>query len=79
MDSEEMRIVLNEVLNERTRVDEKTHRLHHQWIEQQIECQRRRRAMVDGMVKQVLGWGTIAALVAIGYAVLDAIKSSLRG
>jgi len=66
---DDLKRALSEVLDERDRVDAKTHRLHHDWIGEQLECDRRRRQMFLAVAQRVAGWAIIGVLGWIGWAV----------
>lgn len=77
MEREEMEQVINAVLDRRSRIDEVTHRQHHEYLARAIDCQDRRRRLVEAIIRQVGGWGVIVILAGIGYAVWHWIGSTL--
>ena len=62
-------------LDERNRVDAQTHKTHHDYVADLIECSRRRREIFDGVIKYVAGIGALAALSYVGTAVIKALFS----
>lgn len=69
---EAVRKALAEELDNRNRIDQETHKAHHDYVANLIECSRRRREIFDAVSKQVLGWGVVIALVFVGKAVYEA-------
>ena len=75
---EDIRDTINEVLNERARIDEQTHVRHHHFIDMQIEEYERKKRLREDVTKQVVGWGVVVALGAIGsavYAIVTGVKT----
>jgi hypothetical protein len=66
---EDIRSVVDELLDARNRIDSATHVEHHRFIEEEIERRKRRRDLIERVKQQVIGWGVIALLGAIGTAV----------
>jgi len=66
VDSEEVRKVMNEVLNERDRIDQQTHRDDHIFLAQLREQRRKREEMWEKTKKTALGFIVIALLTKIG-------------
>lgn len=75
LDAESLRAVLNDVLDERNRIDAETHEAHHQWVANRISCDVRRRAILDGTVKTVLGAIGVSGLAWLGAVILRALRS----
>lgn len=73
-DAERFREILNSVLDERNRVDAETHETHHQWVANRIECDVRRRAIFDGIVKTIFGAAGLGGLTWLGAQILKAIR-----
>lgn len=69
MTKQELQDAINEVMDDRRRIDEATHIQHHQFIETQVEKYKDRARLREGVKKQVIGWGLIALLTSIGTAV----------
>ena len=82
MDEDEVvalfRKAVSQELESRDRIDAETHKEHHAFIEDLLECSRRRRKLMDAIMPQVLGWGIIAILGWIGYAVYQAARSAVQ-
>ena len=49
----------------------KAHDARIHFVDELIERSKRRRAITDGVIKQVAGWGIIAFLGGVGIAVAD--------
>jgi len=62
-------------LNERT--DLKVHNLHHEWINEQIAEQHRKREQREKIKTHVIGWGVITAISGFGYAIWEVGKKVL--
>jgi len=63
----------------RTRpIADEIHMEHHQFISEWIVRSRRRAEMFDKIRTQVGGWGVIAVLSGIGYAVWEWVRTHLR-
>lgn len=69
---EAFREAIAQELDKRNRIDQETHKAHHDYVANLIECSRRRREIFDAVSKQVLGWGLLIALGFIGKAVYEA-------
>ncbi len=54
------------VLDDRRTIDEKTHRAHHDYVQDLIEARRRHRARWDTIWTQVSGWLVIVTVTAVG-------------
>lgn len=83
---EELKSALNEVLNERDRLDHETHKNHHDWITHQMDNDAKRKERMDTFRKtfrkSLIGALTVAAvggaiklLAAIGGVVLGLIQT----
>lgn len=60
-------------LDERNRVDAETHRVHHDYVGNLIECSKRRRDIFDSVIKYVAGIAILGMIGFIGRAVLKAL------
>jgi len=78
MTRDELRQALGEVLDERGRIDAETHRVHHDFVADRIECAIRRRAIFDAVVKHVVGWGVVVGVGWLGAQILKALRVSLQ-
>lgn len=74
---EDVRDVVNEVLDERTRVGEPKHTDHHQFMQMQIERYEAKKRLRESVKKQVIGWGVIVALGGIGTAVYSLVMNAV--
>lgn len=59
-----------DALAERSHIDQETHRLHHDWIERQIEAASNQAARIEAVKRQVLGWLSIGTIGLVGAMVL---------
>lgn len=78
VDLDTVRAALAEELDTRNRIDAETHKVHHDYVSNLIECSRRRREIFDATIKQAMGWGFIAALAWFGLAVYESARSALH-
>ncbi len=60
-------------------VSPETHENHHRWLEEEIDCARRKRLRNEAIKKQVIGWGIISILSAIAIAVADYAHYIIQG
>jgi len=74
-----IRHAVAEELDGRDRIDAETHRVHHDWVREQIECARRRREIVLRAAQQAGQWAIVAALGFVGWAVWEAIVRKILG
>lgn len=78
MDEEALKRVLNDVLEERNRMDAEEHADHHHFINELIKERQRRQAIWDHVRENFLGWALIAFVLGIGGLVVRAIKQYLE-
>jgi hypothetical protein len=82
MDEQAFRRVLSDVLDERARVDQETHRAHHAFVAHQIESAQRRQEMWRKVQAHVLGWIAVSVICGgvywLGAALVEFAKVSLR-
>ena len=62
MTREEMRELLEEVFEERARIDAETHGQHHGWIQERIEAEEARKEMFWSIAKSAASWSVLAVL-----------------
>ena len=61
-----IKTILNQTLDERDSIDLQTHRKHHDHIDYLSEEGNTRRARHEAVRRQVMGWGAVTLLTAIG-------------
>lgn len=61
-----------------TGVDPKKHRVHHQYVEDELISRKISRDRREAIIKQVMGWGIIVIISGIGLAVFDFAKTHLN-
>lgn len=66
---QDLQDAINEVMDERARIDQATHVQHHEFIEMLIEQYQEKKRVRESVKKQVIGWGVILALGGVGTAV----------
>ena len=66
---DDVRVAVREALDEARTLGPIEHRDHHNWIENQIQRERKRSEMWEGIRSKVIGWAIIGALGAVGTAV----------
>lgn len=69
METEKLKEVLLEVLNENRSVDNKIHERHHRIMDVWIQREERRQERWEKIKVQVYGWGIIGMLGTVGTAV----------
>lgn len=69
---------LHEVLDERRRTDEETHKEHHDWIREEIERRKRKRDDWEKIKNQIVGWSIIAFLGSVAGTVGYAAKKFIE-
>ena len=70
VERDEMKAVLNEVLDERKSISESTHRLDHEfigeWRDRELKRERNRAIIIEKIKAQVGGWFVIAMILGAG-------------
>lgn len=69
MDTQEIKRVLNEVLDERRSVDSEEHATHHAFVKSLIVKQELRRQRFEKAQQHAIGWGVITLLSGLGYSI----------
>lgn len=69
---------LTNEFDKRKRIDEETHRVHHEYIEHRIKERKRTEDFRDDVKKKVTGWGVILAIGAIVTLIGDGILSHIK-
>ena len=67
MSTEELKKAINEILDERDAFDGRTHSDHHHFVEEMIAERKRKEERRERLRQQVVGWGIISTLSAMGY------------
>jgi len=63
---DKLKIIIDEALESRSRIDIDMHAQHHDFIQHYIEEQERKRERWEAIQRQVFGWGIIALVGTIG-------------
>mgnify|MGYP001586552316 CR=1 FL=1 len=71
---ESLKQALHEVLQEHRSVDAEQHRMHHDYIADQIERSRIRRDRLEKVRTHVLGWGAVSAVGSVVYFLGEGVK-----
>jgi|LakMenEpi03Aug12_release.lakeMendotaPanAssembly.Ray.scaffolds.fasta_scaffold25435_3 hypothetical protein len=74
MDEKTLREILADVLEQHESVTAATHAEHHEFIRAMIAREKVKAERWEAIQKQVLGWGVIALIGAIGHAVSEHLK-----
>jgi len=77
-DEETLKRILNDVLEERDRLDGVKHAKHHQFIEDLIDERHRKIKHWDNIKSNVWGWSIITATIGIGGAFWITAKHYLK-
>jgi hypothetical protein len=67
MTKDELKAALDEVLEERARIDQATHSAHHAWLQAYIEKEHARNEVLFSVAKAVAQWSVLGLLGAIWY------------
>lgn len=78
-DKEVFKEALREVFDERKSIDEATHSAHHKYIEDELARRCRRTQIRDKVRAQVIGWGLVSILAAIGAGAYQLLKTGIKG
>lgn len=74
MTPEELELIIDRALDKRSRIDVEAHQEHHEFVRTLIEREHRRQVLWDEVLKQILGWGAIAAIGVLGNNILTHIR-----
>ena len=77
MTRDELKSILNEVFEERSRVDNSTHCEHHEWLQAHIEREKARNKLIWEAAKVVTGWSVLAIAGAL-TGILQQVWSLVR-
>lgn len=75
---EELKRAINEVLDERGRIDAETHHIHHDYVAQLIERERMRKERNEKVRTHVIGWGMVTALSGLVYLIFEGFKDWIK-
>jgi len=67
MTADELKAVIEEVFDEKARIDSATHGKHHAWIEARIEREQARKLMYQKVTETAIGWSVPAVLGGLWY------------
>lgn len=68
MDRNELRTILNEVLDERQSLDADEYAMHRDFIRSLIARQKLRQERIEKAKQHAIGWGVIMAISGLGYS-----------
>ena len=74
MDEQTLTRVLCKVLDDRKRVDDATHKAHHDYIALCLKREERRERIRTKVQTHVLGWGVVMFIGGITYAFGEGVK-----
>lgn len=76
----EQRVIelLEQVLDQRTRIDSETHAKHHAFLDELIATSVRKRMRVEKVKAHVYGWSIITAISGVGATMWYWIKDHIR-
>ena len=77
MNEDELKNVLHEVLDERSRAYEERHDKHHEFLDVLIAKERAKVARMEKVKTHVIGWGIVTGIGGIGYAIFEGLKAAL--
>lgn len=64
---DDLKTVMEEIFEERSRIDSQSHGKHHEWIEARIEAEKARKDMCREISKAVAQWSVIGLSGAVIY------------
>lgn len=67
LNTENLRVVIEDILDSRQRMDSELHTEHHEWIRARIDAEKSRKCMCDEITKTVLQWSILGILGAMVY------------
>lgn len=76
-EKEEWEDFLSTTIRHHVQLDPETHKLHHDYLDDELQAKKIRRARCEAVIKQVSGWGVIVFLTGIGYAVWEFIQNHI--
>jgi len=74
IDEQRIAEIIAEALDSRSRIDAESHAEHHAFIASMIKREQRRQQVWDSITQQVLGWGAVAVVGAIGTAIIKVLS-----
>lgn len=77
-DKDDLKKVLEEVLDARAPVDKETHIKHHAFIDILLEEREKSKARNEKIKTQVIGWGVVVVLSGIGTAIYQWFEHFVR-
>lgn len=79
MDREQIKKALAEVLDARNSIDADDHRLHHNWLRDEIDRRRESKERWEKVRTHVYGWGAVTAVGGIVYMLGEGVKQFFIG
>jgi len=76
---EELQEVLTKTLQEKSWMDPESHRIQHEFVEQQMKDKARAKVRMENVKGHVYGWAAITAITGIGLALWTYFKHLLNG
>lgn len=64
---EDLKIVMTEIFDERSRIDSNLHQAHHVWIEESIAAEKARKEMLWDVSKAVAQWSVLGLIGGLIY------------
>ena len=77
LSKEELKETIEQVLDERAKIDSKTHLDHHYFVAKLMKDEASQEDFWGKIKQQVLGWGMITVIGFFGYHLLDSLKEIL--
>lgn len=68
MDRNELKGLLNEILDERRSIDSQEHATHHAFVQTLITKQELRAQRIEKAKQHAIGWGVVMAISGFGYS-----------
>ena len=75
MNEDELKKILHDVLDSRSRTYEELHAKHHEFIDVLIAEKRAKVARMEKVKTHVIGWGIVTGIGGFGYALYEGLKA----
>ena len=75
MNEDELKKILHDVLDSRSRTYEELHAKHHEFIDVLIAEKRAKIARMEKVKTHVIGWSIVTGIGGLGYALYEGLKA----
>lgn len=78
MTEDDLKRVLHDVLDTRSRAYEEKHQKHHEFLDVLIEEKRLKIARMEKVKTHVIGWSIVTAIGGFGYSLWEGVKAIMK-